>query len=161
MIKWHSGSSSSFKERKLRKMRNYVKEMDFIIEKKNPPANFCLSLLGATFFIAYSAALLGQEYYQFLLFLIVLALLFPFYAEFRFSLSEDEKALWNEIREARQFLEESDRKAGNAEINALVSFFHLKSEEMDWGGINGMLSDGEYAKEALKQAANKERQKLW
>ena len=64
MIKWHSGSSSSFKERKLRKMRNYVKEMDFIIEKKNPPANFCLSLLGATFFIVYSATLLGQKYYN-------------------------------------------------------------------------------------------------
>ena len=142
-------------------MRNYVKEMDFIMDKKNPSANFCFFLSGATFFEVYSGIMLGQEYYQFLLSLIILVLLSTFYAKFISSLSKDEEALWNQIQEARKFLEETGRKDDNATVNALVSFYRSKKEKTGWNEKGEMLSGGEYVEEALKQAANKERQKLW
>lgn len=142
-------------------MRNYVREMDFIIEKKNPPANFCLFLSGVTFFAIYSGIMLEQEYYQFLLFLIILALLSVFYANFIFSLSKDEEALWNEIQEAREFLEKLGEKDSNVKVNALVSLFRSRRKEMGWSEMGGMLSDREYVEKTLHQAASKERKKAW
>lgn len=151
MIKWHSGNT---KKRKGKNMRNYVKEMDFIMENKNPSVNFCLFLSGATFFVLYSAIMLDQKYYQFLLFLIILTLLSMFYADSIFSLPEDENALWNEIQEAREFLEKSSGKAGNAGINALVELYRSGKEDRKWESIDGMLREAFPEKSELRKAVS-------
>lgn len=135
-------------------MRNYVKEMDFIIENKNPSVNFCLFLSGATFFVVYSAIMLDQKYYQFLLFLIILTLLSILYADSIFSLSEDENALWNEIKSARKFLEKSSGKADNAGINALVDLYRSQKGEKKWENINDMLREAFPEKSELRKAVS-------
>lgn len=135
-------------------MRNYVKEMDFIMENKNPSANFCLFLSGATFFVLYSAIMLDQKYYQFLLFLIILTLLFMLYAVSIFSLSEDENALWNEIQEARNFLEKSSEKADNEGINALVDLYRSGREDRKWESINDMLREAFPEKSELRKTVS-------
>lgn len=132
-------------------MRNYVKEMDFIMENKNPSASFYLFLSGATFFVLYSAIMLDQKYYQFLLFLIILTLLSMLYADSIFSLSEDENALWNEIQEARKFLEKSSGKADNAGINALVDLYRSGKEEKKWDSIRDMLREAFPDKSKLRK----------
>ena len=135
-------------------MRNYVKEMDFIIENKNPSVNFCLFLSGATFFVVYSAIMLDQKYYQFLLFLIILTLLSLLYVDSIFSLSEDENALWNEIQEARKFLEKSSGKADNAGINALVNLYRTGKGDKKWESINDMLREAFPEKSELRKAVS-------
>ena len=135
-------------------MRNYVKEMDFIMENKNPSANFCLFLSGATFFVLYSAIMLDQKYYQFLLFLIILTLLFMLYAVSIFSLSEDENALWNEIQETRNFLEKSSEKADNEGINALVDLYRSGREDRKWESINDMLREAFPEKSELRKTVS-------
>lgn len=47
-------------------MRNYVKEMEFIMEKKNSVLNFLSPLFAGLFFIGYSGLIFmyNQEYYQ-------------------------------------------------------------------------------------------------
>lgn len=135
-------------------MRNYVKEMDFIIENKNPSVNFCLFLSGATFFVVYSAIMLDQKYYQFLLFLIILTLLSILYADSIFSLSEDENALWNEIKSAREFLEKSSGKADNAGINALVNLYRTSKGDKKWESINDMLRESFPEKSELRKAVS-------
>ena len=135
-------------------MRNYVKEMDFIIENKNPSANFCLFLSGATFFVVYSSIMLDQKYYQFLLFLIILTLLSILYADSIFSLSEDENALWNEIQATREFLEKSSGKADNAGINALVEFYRTGKGDKKWESIDDMLREAFPEKSELRKAVS-------
>lgn len=135
-------------------MRNYVKEMDFIMENKNPSANFCLFLSGATFFVLYSAIMLVQKYYQFLLFLIILTLLSMLYAVSIFSLSEDENTLWNEIQETRKFLEKSSGKADNEGINALVDLYRSQKCEKKWESINDMLREAFPEKSELRKTVS-------
>ena len=135
-------------------MRNYVKEMDFIIENKNPSVNFCLFLSGATFFVLYSAIMLDQKYYQFLLFLIILTLLSLLYADSIFSLSKDENALWNEIKSAREFLEKSSGKADNAGINALVNLYRTGKGDKKWESINDMLREAFLEKSELRKTVS-------
>lgn len=89
-------------------MRNYVKEMDFIIEKKNSVLNLFVPLFSGAFFMTYSALILRAEYFNLLLILTAPTLaVFPVFIVFNLFLSDEERVRQNEIEKARQFLEET------------------------------------------------------
>ena len=92
----------------------------------------------------------NQKYYEtFIVFSIPAVIAIAFRTLSSLSLPSDEKALWNEIKSARQFLKKLGEKDDNVNVNALVSLFRSRREEMGWSEIGEML-DSEYAKEALQ-----------
>ena len=133
-------------------MRNYVKESAFQMQKKISFMNFFSPLLGGIYFLGYSALIFmhNQKYYEtFIVFSIPVAIAISFRTLSSLSLSSDEKALQNEIKSARKFLDEAGGKDDSVKINALVSLFRSKRKEMGWSEICEMLSDSEYVKETL------------
>lgn len=117
-------------------MRNYVKEMDFIIEKKNSVLNLFVPLFSGAFFMTYSALILRAEYFNLLLILTAPTLaVFPVFIVFNLFLSDEERVRQNEIEKARQFLEETGQEASNENINILLNKYY-KSE---WQKIEDML----------------------
>ena len=133
-------------------MRNYVKESAFQMQKKISFMNFFSPLLGGIYFLGYSALIFmhNQKYYEtFIVLSIPVAIAISFRTLSSLSLPSDEKALWNEIKSARQFLKKLGEKDDNVNVNALVSLFRSRREEMGWSEIGEML-DSEYAKEALQ-----------
>lgn len=131
-------------------MRNYVKEMEFIMEKKNSVLNFLSPLFSGLFFIAYSGLIFmyNQEYYQIFLALgAPLSFAIPFFIEYKTSLTDNE-------REARKFLEKSSGKADNEGINALVELYRSGREDRKWESINDMLREAFPEKSELRKAVS-------
>ena len=153
MIKWHSGS---IKERKLKKMRNYVKEMELVTKKRNL-SNIFPAIWSLVYFIGYSALIFmhNQKYYEvFLAFSIPLTLAIPFLALGRTILSDNERAACNEIMEARKFLEKSSGKADSESINALVDLYRLQKGEKKWESIEDMLCEAFTDKGELRKTVS-------
>lgn len=135
-------------------MRNYVKEMEFIMEKKNSVLNFLSPLFSGLFFIAYSGLIFiySQEYYKiFLAFGSSLAIAIPCFALCRTSLTDDERAVRNEIREARKFLEKSSGKADNQAVNALVNLYRSGMDNRKWESIEDMFREAFPEKSELRK----------
>ena len=114
-------------------MRNYVKESAFQMQKKISFMNFFSPLLGGIYFLGYSALIFmhNQKYYEtFIVLSIPVAIAISFRTLSSLSLPSDEKALWNEIKSARQFLKKLGEKDDNVNVNALVSLFRSRREEI-------------------------------
>lgn len=139
-------------------MRNYVREIEFIERRKTSIKNFLLPLLAGLFFIGYSGLIFlynqeNQEYYKiFLASSIPLALGIPFFTFSRTELSDGEREIRKEIREAREFLEKSSGKSDNEGINALVELYRSRKGENKWNSINDMLLEAFPDKGELRKA---------
>ena len=117
-------------------MRNYVKEMEFIMEKKNSVLNFLSPLFSGLFFIAYSGLIFFNEYsLSFYVLTVPLGLAISLYSAFKISLSGKEETLRNEIKSARKFLEEAGQEATNKNINILMDRYYRGG----WQKIEDML----------------------
>lgn len=117
-------------------MRNYVKEMEFIMEKKNSVLNFLSPLFSGLFFIAYSGLIFFNEYsFSFYVLTVPLGLAISLYPAFKISLSGKEETLRNEIKSAREFLEEAGQEATNKNINILMDRYYRGG----WQKIEDML----------------------
>lgn len=138
-------------------MRNYVKESAFQMQKKISFMNFFSPLLGGIYFLGYSALIFmhNQKYYEtFIVLSIPVAIAISFLTLSSLSLPSDEKALWNEIEDAKQFLEKSSGKADNAGINALVELYRSGEEDKKWESINDMLHEAFPEKSELRKTGN-------
>lgn len=139
-------------------MRNYVREIEFIERRKTSIKNFLLPLLAGLFFIGYSGLIFlynqeNQEYYKiFLASSIPLALGIPCFTFSRTELSDGEREIRKEIREAREFLEKSSGKSDNEGINALVELYRSRKGENKWNSINDMLLEAFPDKVELRKA---------
>ena len=139
-------------------MRNYVREIEFIERRKTSIKNFLLPLLAGLFFIGYSGLIFlynqeNQEYYKiFLASSIPLALGIPYFTFSRTELSDGEREICEEIREAREFLEKSSGKSDNEGINALVELYRSRKGENKWNSINDMLLEAFPDKGELRKA---------
>ena len=138
-------------------MRNYVKEMEFIESRKTSFESFFLPVFAGLFFIGYSGLIFiyKQEYYQIFLMLgSPLSIAIPCFVECKTSLTDNERALHNEIKEARKFLEKSSGKADNEGINALVELYRSGREDRKWESINDMLCEAFPEKSELRKAVS-------
>lgn len=136
-------------------MRNYVKEIEFIECRKTSSENFLLPLLAGLFFIGYSGLIFmyNQEYYQIFLALgAPLSFAIPFFIEYKTSLTDNEREVCKEIREARKFLEKSSGKADNQAVNALVELYRSGREDRKWESINDMFREAFPEKSELREA---------
>ena len=89
---------------KLREGDGIHREQEDFIRK------FFLPLFAGLFFIGYSGLIFmyNQEYYQIFLALgAPLSFAIPFFIEYKTSLTDNEREVCKEIREARKFLEKS------------------------------------------------------
>lgn len=137
-------------------MRNYVKEME-LVNKKRDLSNVFPAIWSLVYFIGYSVLIFmhNQKYYEiFLAFSIPLTLAIPFLALGRTLLSDDERAVRDEITEARKFLEKSSGKADNEGINALVNLYRSQKEDRKWESINDMLREAFPEKSELRKAVS-------
>lgn len=125
-------------------MRNYVKKIEFIECRKTSTGNFLLPLLAGLFFIGYSGLIFiySQEYYIiFLASSVPLALGITFFVFSRAELSEAEREIRNEIKEARKFLEKLSGRADNQAVNALVDLYRSGREDRKWKSIDDMFRE--------------------
>ena len=137
-------------------MRNYVKELE-LVNKKRDLSNVFPTIWSLVYFIGYSALIFmhNQKYYEiFLAFSIPLTLAIPCLALGRTILSDNEKAVRDEITEARKFLEKSSGKADNAGINALVDLYRSQKEDRKWESINDMLREAFPEKSELRKTVS-------
>lgn len=122
-------------------MRNYVKELEFILQKKKI-SNALFRFFGGLFFTVYSALIISadQKYYGIFLEFVLSPLLFlsSVYAMSGYILNEKESALQNEVKEARWLLDEYEVNSCNASVNALIDFYRSCTEERGWGSIKKM-----------------------
>lgn len=122
-------------------MRNYVKELEFILQKKKI-SNALFRFFGGLFFIAYSVLIISadQKYYGIFSEFVLPPLLFlsMIYAMSGCTLNEKEDALQNEVEEARWLLEEYEANSCNASVNALIDFYRSCTEERGRGSIKKM-----------------------
>lgn len=136
-------------------MRNYVKEMEFIESRKTSFESFFLPLFAGLFFIGYSGLIFmyNQEYYQIFLALgAPLSFAIPFFIEYKTSLTDNEREVCKEIREARKFLEKSSGKADNQAVNALVDLYRSGREGNKWESIDDMFREAFPEKSELREA---------
>lgn len=97
----------------------------------------------------------NQEYYQIFLTLgAPLSFAIPFFIEYKTSLTDNEREVRKEIREAREFLEKSSGKADNEGINALVELYRSGREDRKWESINDMLREAFPEKSELSKAVS-------
>lgn len=119
-------------------MRNYVKELEFILQKKKI-SNALFRFSGGLFFIAYSVLIISadQKYYGIFSEFVLPPLFFlsMIYAMSGCTLNEKEDALQNEVEEARWLLEEYEANSCNASVNALIDFYRSCTEERGRGSI--------------------------
>jgi len=137
-------------------MRNYVKEMELVIKKRDL-SNVFPTLWSLVYFIGYSVLIFmyNQKYYEiFLVFSIPLTLAIPCLALGRTILSDNERAVRDEIMEARKFLEKSSGKADNEGINALVELYRSGREDRKWESINDMLREAFPEKSELRKTVS-------
>lgn len=135
-------------------MRNYVKESAFQIQKKISFLNFFLPLLGGIYFLGYSALIFihNQKYYEmFIVLSIPVAIAISFLTLSSLSLPSDQKALWNEIEDAKQFLEKTGGKADNRSINVLVDLYRSGREDRKWESIGDMFLEAFSGKSELRK----------
>ena len=135
-------------------MRNYVKEMEFIESRKTSFESFFLSLFAGLFFIGYSGLIFmyNQEYYQIFLALgAPLSFAIPFFIEYKTSLTDNEREVCKEIREARKFLEKSSGKADNQAVNALVDLYRSGMDNRKWESIEDMFREAFPEKSELRK----------
>lgn len=122
-------------------MRNYVKELEFILQKKKI-SNALFRFSGGLFFIAYSVLIISadQKYYGIFSEFVLAPLFFlsMIYAMSGCTLNEKEDALQNEVEEARWLLEEYEANSCNASVNALIDFYRSCTEERGRGSIKKM-----------------------
>ena len=122
-------------------MRNYVKELEFILQKKKI-SNALFRFSGGLFFIAYSVLIISadQKYYGIFSEFVLPPLFFlsMIYAMSGCTLNEKEDALQNEVEEARWLLEECEANSCNASVNALIDFYRSCAEERGRGSIKKM-----------------------
>lgn len=122
-------------------MRNYVKELEFILQKKKI-SNALFRFSGGLFFIAYSVLIISadQKYYGIFSEFVLPPLFFlsMIYAMSGCTLNEKEDALQNEVEEARWLLEEYEANSCNASVNALIDFYRSCTEERGRGSIKKM-----------------------
>lgn len=119
-------------------MRNYVKELEFILQKKKV-SNALLRFFGGLFFMGYSALIfsLNQKYYSIFLEFILQPLFFltAIYAMLKYILNDKEQDLESEIEEARWLLDDYKLNSCNASVNALVELYRSSAEERRWGDL--------------------------
>lgn len=122
-------------------MRNYVKELEFIIQKKKI-SKALLRFFWGLFFIGYSTLIFSMisKYYGIFLEFVFLPLLFlsMIYAMSGCTLNEKEDALQSEVEEAKWILDEYEVNSCNASINALIDLYRSRTEERGWGSIKKM-----------------------
>lgn len=121
-------------------MRNYVKELEFILQKKKI-SNALFRFFGGLFFIGYSALIfsLNQKYYSiFLKFITPLLFMTMIYAMLKYILNEKEDDLRYRVDEARDLLDYYEANSCNASVNALVYFYFSSNEERKWGNLEKM-----------------------
>lgn len=122
-------------------MINYMKELEFILQKKKI-SNALFRFSGGLFFTAYSALIISadQKYYGIFLEFVLPPLLFlsSVYAMSGYIFNEKESALQNEVEEARWLLDECEANSCNASINALVDLYRSSCEERRWGNMKKM-----------------------
>lgn len=122
-------------------MRNYVKELEFILQKKKI-SNALFRFSGGLFFIAYSVLIISadQKYYGIFSEFVLPPLFFlsMIYAMSGCTLNEKEDARQNEVEEARWLLEEYEANSCNASVNALIDFYRSCTEERGRGSIKKM-----------------------
>ena len=136
---------------KLREGDGIHREQEDFIRK------FFLPLFAGLFFIGYSGLIFmyNQEYYQIFLALgAPLSFAIPFFIEYKTLLTDNEREVCKEIREARKFLEKSSGKADNEGINALVELYRSGREDRKWERINDMLREAFPEKSELRKAVS-------
>lgn len=136
---------------KLREGDGIHREQEDFIRK------FFLPLFAGLFFIGYSGLIFmyNQEYYQIFLALgAPLSFAIPFFIEYKTLLTDNEREVCKEIREARKFLEKSSGKADNEGINALVELYRSGREDRKWESINDMLREAFPEKSELRKAVS-------
>ena len=69
-------------------------------------------------------------------------------------LSDNERAVRNEIMEARKFLEKSTGKADSEGINALVDLYRSQKGDKKWESIEDMLCEAFTDKGELRKAVS-------
>lgn len=137
-------------------MRNYVKEMELVIRKRDL-SNIFPAIWSLVYFIGYSVLIFmhNQKYYEiFLAFSIPLTLAIPCLALGGTILSDNERAVRNEIMEARKFLEKSTGKADSEGINALVDLYRSQKGDKKWESIEDMLCEAFTDKGELRKAVS-------
>lgn len=137
-------------------MRNYVKEMELVIRKRDL-SNIFPTIWSLVYFIGYSVLIFmhNQKYYEiFLAFSIPLTLAIPCLALGRTILSDNERAVRDEIMEARKFLEKSTGKADSEGINALVDLYRSQKGDKKWESIEDMLCEAFTDKGELRKAVS-------
>lgn len=137
-------------------MRNYVKEMEIVIDKRNL-SNIFPVMWSLTYFIGYSVLIFmySRKYYEiFFVFSIPLAFAVLGFALERTLLNDNERELQNEIKEARKFLEKSSGKADNEGINVLVDLYRSQKGDKKWESIEDMLCEAFTEKSELRKTVS-------
>ena len=137
-------------------MRNYAREMEIVINKRNL-SNIFPVMWSLTYFIGYSVLIFmySQKYYEiFFVFSIPLAFSVLGFALERTLLNDNESELQNEIKEARKFIEKSSGKADNEGINALVDLYGSGKDEKKWNSIEDMFREAFPEKSELRKVEN-------
>ena len=137
-------------------MRNYLKEIELVIRKRDL-SNIFPAIWSLVYFIRYSVLIFmhNQKYYEiFLAFSIPLTLAIPCLALGGTILSDNERAVRNEIMEARKFLEKSTGKADSEGINALVDLYRSQKGDKKWESIEDMLCEAFTDKGELRKAVS-------
>lgn len=127
--------------------------MELVIKKRDL-LNVFPTLWSLVYFIGYSVLIFmhNQKYYEiFLVFSIPLTLAIPCLALGRTLLSDDERAVRDEIMEARKFLEKSSGKADNEGINALVDLYRSGRDNRKWESIEDMFREAFPEKSELRK----------
>ena len=137
-------------------MRNYVKEMEDIRRKKE---TFFLGFLsGVLFFIVYSGIILTEHTFLHDICLVssmTSILLAATYAK-------KEKSIITDVESARELIEIIESKGDNYDdrkVNALVSFFRSRKNEMGWHKVIDILDNYDYDEASLWNDV--ERKRLW
>lgn len=145
-------------------MRNYVKELEFILQKKKI-SNALFRFFGGLFFIGYSALIfsLNPKYYRiFLEFITPLLFLSMIYAMLKYILNDKEQDLQSEIEETRRLLDDYKVNSCNASVNALVDFYRSSTEERRWGNLEKIcrrnFSDIDEFRNAINEIAKRSEQ---
>lgn len=115
-------------------------------------------LLGISFFVAYSITILTEHTFL-SIFCLISSMAFTLLASSLAAYTEEESGIITDLESAREVIESKGEKSNDRKVNALVSLFRSRKNEMGWREVSDILEDYEYDEACLWQDA--ERKRLW